>query len=255
MKARLRLLMRKLARLLLFWPAALAIRLGRAVISVSDTAIGRFTVQPPLRLIASWVLYARSLPVVRPGKHDVLTPGTLEDLIKKQEEIAVMPCPCRAIAPECRHPLHGYHEPETCLSFGLVAIVQRMSGLSRKVTGEEAARICRGAVESGMVHHGIMSFGVLAEVCNCCVESCSVLSAYRHGIEMIVRPSGLMAVRTDACDGCRDREGRVCREICPYAVEPGADECVGCGLCAYHCPTKAIEMVSRPTGVLENAAG
>jgi Fe-S-cluster-containing hydrogenase component 2 len=96
------------------------------------------------------------------------------------------------------------------------------------------------------VQHGIISFGTLAELCNCCSESCTVLTGYRRGVTDLARPTGLRATRTDACDGCRGRDGRICEDICPYGHAPGSDECRGCGLCAFHCPNGAIEMVRPP---------
>jgi len=239
---RMKELRRAIARLLLFWPTALVIGLGRKLISVSETAVGRVTLRPIFRLMARGILYTRSLPIVRPRRQEVLCHETLADIIDEQEEIAVVPCPCRATAPECQHPLHGRHELETCLSFGLVAMLQRISGLGRKLSKAEAKRICRDAVESGQVHHAILTFGMLAEVCNCCVSSCTALAAYHSGVEEMVRPSGLVAIRGEECDGCQEREGRICEEICPYDQGPGATGCVGCGLCACHCPREAIEM-------------
>jgi len=231
-----------LSRALFFWPTAAAIALGRGLISLSDTAGGRVLLRPILRAVGRFILYARSLPILRPRSQQVMPLDVLNELLASHKEIAVIPCACRATAPKCQHRLHGPHESATCLSFGLAAILQRMSGLGQKVTVEEARLICERAAASGMVHHAIMTFGLLAEVCNCCVESCTVFAAYHRGLTNVVRPSGLMPVRTDDCDGCSGRPGRTCVEICPYDEGPGSDGCVGCGLCAVHCPRQAIRM-------------
>ena len=175
----------------------------------------------------------------------VLSPERLHDFLGRQEEIAVMPCSCRATAAACRHPLHGRHESETCFSFGAVAVLHRISGVARKVSVEEARGICQRAVDSGLVHHAILSFGILAEVCNCCPESCAVLAAYHRGITGVVRPSALEAVRTERCNECGGRPLRICVQICPYGHGPGSEGCVGCGLCACRCPRGAIEMMPR----------
>lgn len=231
-----------LSRALFFWPTAAAIALGRGLISLSDTAGGRVLLAPILRAVGRFILYARSLPILRPRSQQAMPPDVLNELLVSHEEIAVIPCACRATTARCDHPLHGPHESATCLSFGLAATLQRMSGLGQKVTVEEAQRICNDAAASGMVHHAIMTFGLLVEVCSCCVESCTVFAAYHRGLTNVVRPSGLMPVRTDDCDGCSGKAERMCVEICPYDEGPGSDGCVGCGLCAVHCPRQAIQM-------------
>jgi len=240
---RLRQALRFVSRVLLFWPATLTIWLGRAILEVGDTAVGRLTIRPVGRIIARWVLYARSVPMVRPQSQDVIPPSMVVYLLAEQKEIAVMPCPCRATARACRHPLHTPHESETCLSFGVTAILQRMSGLARKVTADEARRICDAATASGMVHHAILSLGMFVEMCNCCPASCTVFAAHRRGVKEAVRPSGLKSVRSEACDGCKGRPARLCVEICAYAKGPGTGGCMGCGLCASRCPRTAIQMV------------
>jgi hypothetical protein len=231
------------AQLIFLRPTSLLLRLGRGLMALSATRVGSVTLRPVLGLAARFVLSARSLPLVRPRTQQVVPTGELQELLASQEEIAVIPCACRAGGRPCRQPLHGPHEVDTCLSFGLNALFQRMTGLGRKVTVEEARAICARAADSGMVHHAILTFGVLAEVCCCCAGTCSVFAAYRSGVPGVVRPSGLQPVRTDDCNGCRGRPERVCVTICPYAKGPGSDGCVGCGLCAHHCPREAIEMV------------
>ena len=231
------------ARTLLFWPTALVLWAIRATLRACETPVGRATLRPVFRVIATWILYARALPISQTRTSQALTPGTVHDLLAEQKHLAVIPCACRATARPCDHPLHGPHDSETCLSFGVAAILERLSGVARKVTAAEAQQICQRAVASGLVHHAILSLGRLTEVCNCCPQSCSALAAHRAGIRNAVRPSGLRAVRTNGCDGCKERPQRLCVAICPYGTEPGTDECMGCGLCAFHCPNQAIRMV------------
>jgi ferredoxin len=234
------------ARGLLFWPTAFALWLLRGLIALSDTLPGRVLLRPPLRFIARFCLYARALPILRPQSQQVLPTGTLQELLASEKDIAVIPCACRAMSRPCTHPLHRPHESETCFSFGLTALFQRLSGLGRKVSAEEARDILERAAASGMVHHAILTLGVLAEVCCCCPwQGCTVFAAYRSGYRNAVRPSGLRPSRTDACDGCVGRPERVCVQVCPYVQGPGSVGCVGCGLCAFHCPRQAIEMVAE----------
>ncbi len=234
------------ARILLFWPTALVIGLGKLLIILSDTPLGRFTLRPIFRTFTRWVLYARSLPALRRrNPTQTLPTGALKELISSARYIAVLPCACRATGHKCSHPLHKFHNGETCLGFGFSAILQELSGLGRKVTVEEALRICEISAQTGLVHHAILSFGMLTEVCNCCKDSCSVFLALRRGIHSVVRPSGWIPVRGNDCDACENRPQRICVEICPYAEGPGSLACMGCGLCAYHCPNQAIKMVPK----------
>jgi len=240
----IRQLKRIVSRILLFWPTALAIWLGKLLIILSDTPPGRFTLRPILRAFTRWILYARSLPILRRSNPAQALPTSgLEKLISSAQHIAVLPCACRATHPKCSHPLHKLHNGETCLGFELTAIFQELSGVGRKVTAEEALRICETSAQSGLVHHAILSFGMLTEVCNCCEESCSIFIALRRGIPNVLRPSGWVPVRGTECDDCQGRPQRICVEICPYAEGPGSEGCMGCGLCAYHCPNQAITML------------
>lgn len=242
----IRQLKRRVARILLFWPTALAIWVGKLLIILSDTPLGRFTLRPILRAFTRWILYARSLPILRKRNPvQTLPRGALEELISSARYIAAFPCACRATHPKCSHPRHKPHDGETCLGFGLSAILQELSGIGKRVTAEEALRICEISAQSGLVHHAILSFGMLTEVCNCCEDSCSVFLALRRGLLNVVRPSGWQSVRGPECDGCQGRPERICVEICPYVEGPDSEGCMGCGLCANRCPNQAIQMVPK----------
>jgi hypothetical protein len=237
---------RTISYLFLFWPTALVIALGKLLIRLSDTPAGRFTLRPVLRILTRWILYARSLPILRnQNPAQALPTNALHQLIARAPHIAALPCACRATRHKCSNPLHKAHNGEVCLGFGLTAILQELSGLGRRITAEEALRLCETSAQTGLVHHAILSFGMLTEVCNCCEETCSVILAHRRGIENVVRPSGWVPMPGPDCDDCQDRPGRICVEICPYGEGPGSETCMGCGLCAYHCPNHAIKMVNR----------
>jgi hypothetical protein len=181
----------------------------------------------------------------RPQANEVLPTPQLADLIRRQKIIAAIPCVCRAGKPRCAHPLHGEHELEVCLSFGVAAVFQIGSGLGKRLSPDAAVTLCQNATASGLAHHAIYSFGALAEVCNCCAETCSVVKAYEAGVPEAVRPAPFVAVRGPDCDGCKGRNMKICEEICPYGKRPSSPECFGCGLCSAHCPRSAIVMKPR----------
>jgi len=238
-------ILKRLARLLFFWPAVVFVRLGIALVELADTRVGRVIIRPVVGVVCRWILYARALPMFREGRHQVLPAEELSALLQSRGVIAVIPCACRAGRPDCSHPAHGKHESETCLSLGFLAVLQIATGVGRRISAGEAMAICQRAAISGLVHHGLYSFGQLAEVCSCCVGSCGVLRAFHKGIEEVVRPSAFVARRGEDCNGCKVRSARICQQICPYQVAGSNANCLGCGLCALHCPNQAIQLVPR----------
>lgn len=233
------------AELFFFWPAAMAIRLGIWLLGLAQTRLGSLTIRPAFRLFCRFALYARPVLARSPKSQHATPTSELAKLIEQEQAIAAIPCSCRAGRPACDHPLHGAHETNVCLTFGLAALLHIGSGLGRRLTPQQARELCQAAAASGLAHHAVYSFGALLEVCNCCAATCAVVRAYESGVSEALRASPYVAARDPDCDGCRDRELRVCETICPYGREPSSKACFGCGLCAEHCPRHAIEMVSR----------
>jgi len=238
-------MIRRLARAVFFWPAALVMAAGRALVTLADKPVGRLTIRPVFRLFCRVALYARPLRFLRSASHQIVPADDISALLRKEAIIAAIPCACRAGRTRCGHPLHAPHESDTCLSFGLAAVLQIGSGLGKRMDAGRVRDLFERAAASGMVHHAIYSMGLLLEVCNCCSETCTAIRAYRSGIPEAVRPAPRVAVRRATCDGCAGRAARVCAQICPYGKQPGDPGCLGCGLCARHCPREAVCMVPR----------
>jgi hypothetical protein len=235
----------RISRVLFFWPGALLIQIGQWGLAVSETRLGRYALRPLFRVFCRFALYARPYLVNGSRTNDVVTSLQLDDLIARHRLIAAIPCACRAGRPACTIRHHGEHDLDVCLSFGFAALVQIGSGLGKRLSAEQARDLCRRGGESGLVHHAIYSFGSLLEVCNCCAATCSVVRAYKAGVPEAVRPSPVRAVRGPECNGCQDRDSRVCEEVCPYGLSPSSPACLGCGQCAERCPRGAVGMVSR----------
>ena len=232
----------RIARLLLFWPAVLLLRVGTLLVTLSDKPVGRFTLRPLFRLFCHAVLYVRSVQLLREKAQHVLPTECLCDILKRQRVIAVIPCACRGAKIQCSQPGHKAHAVDTCISLGMAAVLQIGSGLGSRLSAQEAVALCQRAAQSGQVHHALYSLGALTEICNCCAETCLAIKAYRSGIPEAVRPSGFVAIRGAECDGCADRLARLCEEACPYSRASSTSGCLGCGLCARLCPKQAIHL-------------
>ncbi len=244
-----------ISRALFFWPGVLLIRLGQWALSLSETRAGRHTILPAFRAFCRFVLYARPYFVRSTRTNNVVTTLQLTNLINRHRLIAVIPCACRAGQTACTNPHHGKHDLDVCLSFGLAAVVQIGSGLGNRLTPDEAEAMCQQSASSGLAHHSIYSFGSLLEVRNCCAETCSVAQAFKTRVSQAVRPSPLVAVRGANCDGCEDRDTRVCEDVCPYGLRPSSTDCLGCDLCSTRCPRNAIVMEERePNQAPESAS-
>lgn len=241
----------QLTRALLFWPSIFIMRVGIAILTLADKPVGRITIRPLFRAFCRFVLYARASSPLRQTSQYAYPTHELARILQGQKIIAVVPCPCRTGRAACQHPLHKPHESDTCISFGLGSILLIGSGLGRRMDEREAQRLFERAADSGLVHHVILSMGMPLEICNCCAETCAAIRAYKSGIPEAVRPSGYVAIRGPACNACSGRRGRLCVQICPYEKEPSTSECLGCGLCARHCPQQAITMAPRAVLIRE----
>lgn len=239
------MILKHVTRTLLFWPSVLLIRAGVALVSLAETSIGRVAIRPLFRVFCRFFLYARPFTFLREKSQSVLPTNDISAIIKHQKIIAVIPCACRAGHTLCSHPLHKSHEPNTCVSLGLAAILQVASGLGKRIDIKEAQALFDRAADSGLVHHVVYSMGLMLEICNCCAETCAVIKAYTSGIPEAVRHSKYIAIRGPECNACSGMPGKICEELCPYGKEPSNQECFGCGLCARHCPQHAIHMTPR----------
>jgi len=171
----------------------------------------------------------------------------MSEFIKTSRKIAVINCACR-VKKKCHHPL------ETCLVFDYYAeyMVEKKAG--RYLTVEEALGLLEETERAGLVHSTMNTQSRSQFICNCCTCACMIL----RGLTELNNPrafakSNFIPVRNDAeCIRCRK-----CLDICPtkanvYHAEHDnqkerilllEDRCIGCGLCAYHCPAQAVKLV------------
>jgi NAD-dependent dihydropyrimidine dehydrogenase PreA subunit/DNA-binding transcriptional ArsR family regulator len=182
----------------------------------------------------------------------VLPCEDMRDIMKSQEVIALVPCPCKK----------GFQKrqcgvrDETCINVGRTAMYNLNRGVGRKLTPQEAIAFCDRTDEEPFVHIAINQKTVNMLVCNCHWCCCElILPLLRQDKYPLWR--GLAKSRFEAtvdseeCKGC----GK-CLERCQFgAVQMKEDsvsglkksfvdpeKCMGCGCCAVTCPTGARQM-------------
>lgn len=181
------------------------------------------------------------------AEHKVLPFEKMSEFIRTSRKTAVMRCACRT-KKKCGHPL------ETCLAFDYYADYMVDKGFGRYLSVEEALSLLERMEKAGLVHSTTNTQTRPQFVCNCCTCSCIMLRGLSelHNPRAIAKSNFLPKRADDLCKNCRK-----CVAICPMKANvyhPAhnteserilflEDRCIGCGLCAYHCPEHAIELV------------
>jgi electron transport complex protein RnfB len=187
------------------------------------------------------------------------------EVLKAQDQIAIVTCPCRylhtSIGEHCDHT--NEEERSTCLMLGRGAEYSEVRGAGKLVTAEEAIERARQMEVDGLIHilRNHTSVQNLRISCNCCTDCCiDVLSVQSLGLPLSTvwaksRFAAEMA-SIEACSGCQE-----CVERCQFdAIEmvkvPGSkkmkaavdeEKCYGCGLCVVGCTSGALKMkIIRP---------
>ena len=187
--------------------------------------------------------------------HKILPYEKMSEFIKTSRKIAVMNCACR-IHKDCNHPL------ETCLVFDYFADFMVERGFAKYLTTEKALQLLEEMEKKGLVHSTTNVQTRPQFICNCCTCSCAILRGLTelHNPRAIAK-SNFIPVRDDEqCNKCKK-----CILICPMKANiyhaPHDDQpekillleerCIGCGLCAYHCPEDAVKLIKIKDDVPE----
>lgn len=193
-------------------------------------------------------------------------------ILESQDYFVVTTCPCKHRKnldpnfPNCEYPT------EVCLHFGMLGHYIVENGMGREITRKETEDILRQCAEVGLVH-AIDNYQERPEtICNCCKCCCIWFEAfYKLKHSMSLTPSNYH-IRTNAqtCVGCG-----LCVKRCPMEAlhledfpeakgrittiaggkklenktgkvsRVNIDLCIGCGVCAYKCPTKSLMLERR----------
>jgi Pyruvate/2-oxoacid:ferredoxin oxidoreductase delta subunit len=179
--------------------------------------------------------------------HMILPFEKMSEFIKTSRKIAVINCACRT-KKKCEHPL------ETCMVFDYYADYMVERGFGKYLTIEEALQLLEETERAGLVHSTINTQTRPQFICNCCTCACMILRGLTelHNPRAIAKSNFIPERDGKLCTLCRK-----CVTICPMKAnlyhaphdkEPERiifleERCIGCGLCAYHCPNGAIKMV------------
>jgi electron transport complex protein RnfB len=182
-----------------------------------------------------------------PTEHMILPFEKMSEFIKTSRKVAVINCACRT-KKKCDHPL------ETCLVFDYYADFMAERGFGRYLSVEAALDLLEETEKAGLVHTTTNTQTRPQFICNCCTCACLILRGLTelHNPRSIAKSNFIPIRSEELCNKCRK-----CIDICPMEAnlyhaphdnEPERiiffeDRCIGCGLCVYHCPSKAIELV------------
>lgn len=191
---------------------------------------------------------------LEPESHAVFPFEMMEELIRKVSVIALVNCPCRAMAQligkkRCNHPL------ESCIKYDDLAEYLIEKRIGKEITKGEALEVIRKSEEAGLVHLVDNAREGIRHTCNCCGCCCwSVGTIRRKRIPRDVLMATYFLRETDRekCTGCGQ-----CVEICPVQVVkmegdfPVVDRewCIGCGVCAVPCPASAVRLVRKTDAI------
>jgi Pyruvate/2-oxoacid:ferredoxin oxidoreductase delta subunit len=179
----------------------------------------------------------------------------MSEFIETSRKVAVINCACRT-KKRCVHPL------ETCLVFDYSAEFMVERGHGRYLSVEEALELLEKCEEAGLVHSTLNAQTRPTFICSCCTCACLILRGLSelHNPRAVAKSNFKPVRDDDLCTKCRK-----CVRICPMEANvyhaPHDDEperilfleerCIGCGLCAYHCPTNGIDLVKVKDDVPE----
>jgi len=180
----------------------------------------------------------------------ILPAKTVEDIIRKYEDIGVGYCFCRQYRSTLGEPCKFHAPMEVCFTFGKSARHVIEQGFARQVSQEQALKILEETEKAGLVHKAFHNSNDISKpensICNCCIDCCDTFNLWRMGATPIINTTNYLSeVIIDKCTACG-----TCAERCPMGAISVSDYalvdknlCIGCGICAKVCPENAIRLL------------
>lgn len=193
-------------------------------------------------------------------------------ILDSQDYFVVTTCPCKHRKsldpdfPNCEYPT------EVCLHFGTLGRYIVENSMGKEITRKETENILQQCAEVGLVH-AIDNYQERPDtICNCCKCCCIWFEAfYKLKHSMSLTPSNYhIRTNSQTCIGCglcvkrcpmealqledfseaKDRitttvGGKGLRNKTGRVSQANIDLCIGCGVCAYKCPTKSLVLERR----------
>lgn len=233
----------------------------------TETKLGRVYVQEPV--------------LTNEKMNHILDYERATHIVEEAKYIGLGTCYCRHKMYHAGHPCQINAPWDVCLTFDNVARSLAEHGeYTRLISKAEARDALERSYESNLVQIGENVREHPAFICNCCGCCCEALQAARKFSPMqpIATTNYIPEVSEEQCIGC----GK-CAKVCPILAISLEDReekakgmeqkqnteqkpakqtrkrklaridteiCLGCGVCARNCPTKAIQLSRRPIQVI-----
>ena len=183
------------------------------------------------------------------AEEQVLPAQSVEEIIKKFDDIAVGNCFCRNYQKLLGHNCELNAPMEVCFTFGKSARYTIQQGFMRRVSKDEALQILQKAEEAGLIHKAFHNASDIHQdensICNCCKDCCDIFNLWRLGATGLWNSTNYISMfDQEKCIGCGE-----CVKRCPIDIielnennkaQRVQEYCIGCGLCARFCPEDAI---------------
>jgi len=220
---------------------------------LSASNLGRFRIMPAMDSKTKVIELNQPMEI----ENQIMPYEIIQDLVKTfPEPFALLyRCPCRQVTKLIGEPCKVTDEIN-CMISGIGAHNAIEQGVARQVSREEFIEHLKKAEELGLVHQTTNLQSNSLFFCNCCTCCCGFLKTIKkyRNYGAITKSNFEPNIDRELCTLCE-----TCINICPmeaiYHHWPHTDDlsdnymrvrieyCIGCGLCASHCPSDAISLV------------